>query len=85
MYHCWVSQTQEILLQEEMTQKNDKKSRKNRKTMAAEESKSKWADSTSESSDSEWQFSDNDDKGVQCLMADTDPDTAVDEVFDFDF
>ncbi|XP_073038269.1 uncharacterized protein [Primulina eburnea] len=52
--------------------RNDKKTRRDRKAMIAEESKSKWADSSSESSGSENHSSESDEDEIKCLMANTD-------------
>ncbi|XP_073293741.1 uncharacterized protein [Primulina huaijiensis] len=64
--------------------RNDKKTRRDRKTMIAEESKSKWADSSSESSGSENHSSDSDEDEIKCLMANTESTYTSGEIFDFD-
>ncbi|XP_073038059.1 uncharacterized protein [Primulina eburnea] len=64
--------------------RNDKKTRRDRKTMISEESKSKWADSSSESSGSESHSSESDEDEIKCLMANIESTSTSGEVFGFD-
>lgn len=59
------------------------KKKRDHKVFVADESESKWADSGSESSETEDSSSESDDGQVQCLMADSEPEENNDDVFNF--